>query len=180
MTTIGGASLSHGQTRKHCYGNIFPSREANFVSATMFPGVGKLGNIEGSKMFLQQCLLVCPGLYYGSHPGCFRNRFTNLAILLECVVLAWVSNDFRRIIFPVVETNAITISDQEGRIEGREYFRKSENILLIKYAIEHLHCSARQSCILFDVGRRPVHSVWCKHGHNLQPVLYHHRLHFWW
>ena len=27
-------------------GNIFDSREANFVSATKFPGVGKLGNID--------------------------------------------------------------------------------------------------------------------------------------
>jgi hypothetical protein len=27
-------------------GKIFASREANFLSATMFPGVGKLGNID--------------------------------------------------------------------------------------------------------------------------------------
>ena len=67
------SSLSPGQTRKHCFlpmfrhvsksgqtlgnisekhqmflnllGNIFASREANFVSATMFPWVGKRGNI---------------------------------------------------------------------------------------------------------------------------------------
>ena len=48
-----------GQTRKHLgnivsatkmflnlLGNIFASREANFVSATMFPGVGKLRNMD--------------------------------------------------------------------------------------------------------------------------------------
>ena len=44
-----------GQTRKHCFrnknflnlsGNIFASQEANFVSATMFPGVGKQGNMD--------------------------------------------------------------------------------------------------------------------------------------
>ena len=48
-----------GQTRKHLgnivsatkmflnfLGNIFASREANFVSATMFPGLGKLGNMD--------------------------------------------------------------------------------------------------------------------------------------
>jgi hypothetical protein len=29
-------------------GNIFASREANFVSATMFPRVGKHGNIRGN------------------------------------------------------------------------------------------------------------------------------------
>jgi hypothetical protein len=29
-------------------GNIFASREANFVSATMFPWVGKHGNIRGN------------------------------------------------------------------------------------------------------------------------------------
>ena len=44
-------------------GNIFASREANFVSATMFPRVGKQGNIRESKMFpQQQCFLACPGL----------------------------------------------------------------------------------------------------------------------
>jgi hypothetical protein len=50
-------------------GNIFASWEANFVSATMFPRVGKHRNIlvrkhRESQMFPQQCFLVCPGLYF--------------------------------------------------------------------------------------------------------------------
>jgi hypothetical protein len=48
--------------------NIFASREANFVLATMFLGVGKLGNIDRKQMFPQQFFLVCPGL---NSVGCF-------------------------------------------------------------------------------------------------------------
>jgi hypothetical protein len=47
-------------------GNIFASREANFVSATMCPRVGKQGNICGNidnhKCFRNNVCLVCPGL----------------------------------------------------------------------------------------------------------------------
>ena len=42
-------------------GNIFASREANFVSATMFLEAGKQGSIDRN-MFPQQRFLVCPGL----------------------------------------------------------------------------------------------------------------------
>jgi hypothetical protein len=46
-------------------GNIFASREENFISATMFPRVGKhLRKHRESQMFPQQCFLVCPGLYF--------------------------------------------------------------------------------------------------------------------
>ena len=41
--------------------NIFASRETNIVSATMFPRVGKRGNIRGN-IEIQQCFLVCPRL----------------------------------------------------------------------------------------------------------------------
>ena len=42
-------------------GNFFASWEANFVSATMFPELGKQGNIDRCIMFPQQCFLVRPG-----------------------------------------------------------------------------------------------------------------------
>ena len=50
-----------GQTGKHCFrnknvlnslGNIFAFQEANFVSATMFPGVGNLGNIDRKQNYI--------------------------------------------------------------------------------------------------------------------------------
>ena len=56
--TLGNISEKHRETLvrnigKHqmflnLVGNIFASREANFVSATMFPRVGKQGNIRGN------------------------------------------------------------------------------------------------------------------------------------
>jgi hypothetical protein len=41
-------------------GNVFASREANFVSATMFLGVGKLGNIDNKKQDVSATMF--PGL----------------------------------------------------------------------------------------------------------------------
>ena len=46
--TLGNISEKHigkHQMFLNLLGNIFASREANFVSATMFPWVGKQGNI---------------------------------------------------------------------------------------------------------------------------------------
>jgi hypothetical protein len=46
--TLGNISKKHGETSnvsEFAIGNIFASRETNFVSATMFPRVGKHGNI---------------------------------------------------------------------------------------------------------------------------------------
>ena len=42
--------------------NIFASREANFITAAMFPEVGEQETLIGNTMFPQQCFLVCPGL----------------------------------------------------------------------------------------------------------------------
>ena len=44
-------------------GNIFASWEANFVSATMFPEVGKQGNIDRKhNVSATMFPVVCPGL----------------------------------------------------------------------------------------------------------------------
>jgi hypothetical protein len=45
--TLGNISEEHRETSSvlNLVGNIFAFREANFVSATMFPRVGKQGNI---------------------------------------------------------------------------------------------------------------------------------------
>jgi hypothetical protein len=68
MQTLGNISEKHRETsnvsefaRKH-----FASREANFVSATIFSTGGQTGKHlrkhRESQMFPQQCFLVCSGL----------------------------------------------------------------------------------------------------------------------
>ena len=64
-------------------GNIFASREANFVSAPCFPGWANWETWTGSKMFPQQCFLVCPGLKVLKFRTKVLNYQTTVARLLH-------------------------------------------------------------------------------------------------
>ena len=46
LETCGQTIVSATKMFLNLLGNIFASREANFVSATMFPGMGKQGNMD--------------------------------------------------------------------------------------------------------------------------------------
>ena len=55
-----GNNVSATEMFLNLLGNILAFWEANFVSATMFPEVGKQGNIGAKHNVSQQCFLLCP------------------------------------------------------------------------------------------------------------------------
>jgi hypothetical protein len=116
-------------------GNIFASREANFVSATMFPRVGKQGNIWGNiadashtnvstTMFPSLPMAYCKGLAcsYELTVNSFHTSTCPLLTRIKCICVHMRNDDLLRARLALASQSLFALFELSRILhEGRQY-----------------------------------------------------------